>query len=211
MSFVIFTIAFSCTSICSPNDDRSRNWNTGCPSMDRRGVPSKRRATRPLAAQVRAPAQAVVAVAAEHREARDDVVARLHVGDVLADGLDDAGRLMARHRRVMVRVLALHEVEVAVAQPGGRPCGSSTSPRCGLSIATSSITSSPGMTAGRLPSWKFPLDHRLVVRILVDSKDEEANGRRGRSPQGIPQTTNSGSSELGRRSSRTSAKPACSR
>ncbi|MGY3585153.1 hypothetical protein ACVIF9_003830 [Bradyrhizobium sp. USDA 4350] len=26
ISFLIFTIAFSCTSICSANDDRLRNW-----------------------------------------------------------------------------------------------------------------------------------------------------------------------------------------
>ena len=62
------------------------------------------------------PGQAELAVAAEHRQAGDHVVARLHVGDVAADGLDDARGLVAEHGRRGPRPLALHEVEVAVAQ-----------------------------------------------------------------------------------------------
>ena len=36
MSLRIFTIAFSCTSICSAYEDRSRNCHTGVPSLDSR-------------------------------------------------------------------------------------------------------------------------------------------------------------------------------
>ncbi len=43
------------------------------------------------------PGEARLAVAAEHRQAGDDVVARADVGDLVADGLDDAGRLVAEH------------------------------------------------------------------------------------------------------------------
>jgi len=67
-------------------------------------------------------AQAELAVAAEHRQARDDVVAGLDVGDVLADRLDDAGRLVPQHHRHRRRVGALDEVQVAVAEArGGGP------------------------------------------------------------------------------------------
>jgi HAMP domain-containing protein len=64
--------------------------------------------------------QAELAVTAEHRQAGDDPVAGLHVGHVLADRLDDAGGLVAEHDRHGRRVRALDEVQVAVAQPGGR-------------------------------------------------------------------------------------------
>ena len=47
------------------------------------------------------------------------MIAGLHVGHLRADRLDDAGRLVTEHRRHRARVLALHEVEVGVAQPGG--------------------------------------------------------------------------------------------
>ena len=42
---------------------------------------------------------ALRALAAEHRQAGDDVIAGLHVGDVLADRLDHAGGFVAEHAR----------------------------------------------------------------------------------------------------------------
>src|SRR5262249_19725962 len=48
----------------------------------------------------------------------DHMVARLRVGHVLADGFDDACGLVAQHDRKGARVLALHEMQIAVAQPG---------------------------------------------------------------------------------------------
>jgi hypothetical protein len=41
------------------------------------------------------------------------------MGDVGADRLDDPGGLVAQHRRRVVAVLAFHEMEIAVAEPGG--------------------------------------------------------------------------------------------
>ena len=63
--------------------------------------------------------EAVAARTAEAADTRDDVVAGRDVGDLLADGLDHAGRLVAEHRRKAARVQALHEVEVGVAQTRG--------------------------------------------------------------------------------------------
>ena len=63
--------------------------------------------------------QAVFAVAAEDREAGDHVVAGLHVAHLGAHRLDDPGALVAHHDRRGDGVLALHEVQVAVAEPGG--------------------------------------------------------------------------------------------
>ena len=47
------------------------------------------------------------------------MVARRDVRDLLADGLDDARRLVSEHRGKGARVQALHEVEVGVAQTRG--------------------------------------------------------------------------------------------
>ena len=46
------------------------------------------------------------------------MVAGLQVRDVGPDRLDHAGRLVPEHRRHRARVLALHEVEVGVADAG---------------------------------------------------------------------------------------------
>ena len=62
---------------------------------------------------------ALLAVAAEHRQAADHVVARLHVGDLFADFLDDAGGLVAEHRGRGVGVEAVDEMQVAVAYAAG--------------------------------------------------------------------------------------------
>ena len=65
-------------------------------------------------------AEALLALAAEPREAGDDVVAGLHVGDTGADRLHDAGALVAEHQRApSADHQALGDVEVAVADAGG--------------------------------------------------------------------------------------------
>ena len=91
--------------------------------LDRRAAAAADRPGRPprpdLVAEVRMTREAVAARAAEAADARDHVIAGLHVGDLRADRLDDAGRLVAEHRRHRARVLALHEVQVGVAQPRG--------------------------------------------------------------------------------------------
>ena len=98
-----------------------------------------------LVAQVRPTRQAVAARAAEAADARDHVIAGLHVRDLRAHRLDDAGRLVTEHGRHRVRVLALHEVEIGVAQ--ARPRRSAPALRADrrVPICTSSMTSSPGM------------------------------------------------------------------
>src|SRR5262249_16899110 len=63
-------------------------------------------------------AQAVLAFAAEHRDAGDDMVARLDVGDVRADGEHHAGGFVAQHARAGARIEAFHVVQVAVADAG---------------------------------------------------------------------------------------------
>src|SRR5439155_11066 len=88
--------------------------------VDRRALPRELRRlvgrpNRPALAEVRAPGQAVLAVAAEDREARDDVVARLELRHVRADRVDDPRRLMPEDGGRRERVEAFDEVEIAVA------------------------------------------------------------------------------------------------
>jgi len=59
--------------------------------------------------------QALLARPAEHREARDHMIAGLHVRHQLADLLDDPGGLMSEHGRRGIWVQPIDEVEVAVA------------------------------------------------------------------------------------------------
>src|SRR3954451_21802836 len=47
------------------------------------------------------------------------MIAGLYIGDLVTDGLDHAGRFVAEHARRGIDVLALGEVEVAVAHAGG--------------------------------------------------------------------------------------------
>src|SRR5208282_4144761 len=61
------------------------------------------------------PRHALLAIAAEHRQAADDVIAGFHVGHLLADFLDDAGGLVAEHRGRGVRIQTVNEMQVAVA------------------------------------------------------------------------------------------------
>ena len=63
--------------------------------------------------------QAAFTVAAIGGQAGDDMVARLHGADFRAHSLDDAGALVAQDGGKRVRVGALHEVEVGVAQTCG--------------------------------------------------------------------------------------------
>ena len=84
-------------------------------------APQPRRARRiggqaHLVAEVRPAREAVAARAAEPADARDHVIAGLHVRDLRPDGLDDPGRLVPEDRGHGARVLALHEVEIGVAQ-----------------------------------------------------------------------------------------------
>ena len=69
-------------------------------------------------AEVRMAGHALRAFAAEHRQAGDDVIAGLDVGDIVADRLDHAGRLVAEHARGGERIQALHEMQVGVAEAG---------------------------------------------------------------------------------------------
>src|SRR5437667_57588 len=70
-------------------------------------------------AEVRAPGDAVLARAAERREAADHVVAGRHVAYLAAHVLDDARRLVPEDGRQRARERSLEDVEVAVADPGG--------------------------------------------------------------------------------------------
>ena len=64
-------------------------------------------------------AAAGAALAADRPPVEDDVVARGEVGDVIADGLDDAGRLVTEEERELIVDPALAVVQVGVAHPAG--------------------------------------------------------------------------------------------
>jgi hypothetical protein len=119
MSLRIATQACSWISICSAKDDRFRNCCIGPVAAFRRGSSLGVALGVGRHAQRQVAGQAGFAVAAIGRQAGDDVVARLHGADFRADLLDDAGALVAQHRRQRVRVGALHEVQVGVAEAGG--------------------------------------------------------------------------------------------
>src|SRR5437667_355116 len=72
-------------------------------------------------AEVRMAAEALRAAAAEPREARHHVITGSQRGHVGADGLDDAGALVAEHDGPVRRpaALAVHDVQVAVADARG--------------------------------------------------------------------------------------------
>jgi hypothetical protein len=82
---------------------------------------------------------ALWAGAAKHREAGDDVVAGAHVGDAVADRLDDRGRFVAQDAGRRMRVEPFHEMQVAVSP--AKAVRSSTSRPVGFSSVTSSIVS----------------------------------------------------------------------
>src|SRR5258708_3703836 len=65
------------------------------------------------------PRHALFAVAAEDREAADDVIAGLDVGHLFADFFDDAGGLVAEHCWRGVRIEAVNEMEIAMAYAAG--------------------------------------------------------------------------------------------
>src|SRR2546428_6020427 len=64
---------------------------------------------------MRPPGQAVRTVSAKDGQTGDHVIAGLELGHVRADRLDDAGGLMAEDRGRRERVVAVDEVQVAVA------------------------------------------------------------------------------------------------
>ncbi len=66
-----------------------------------------------------AAAQTCAALAAHRAPVEDDEVAGGQVGDALADGLDDAGGLVAEEERVVVADAALLVVQVGVADAAG--------------------------------------------------------------------------------------------
>ena len=70
-------------------------------------------------AAVRVAAEAHIAVAAEDRQAADDVIARLDVGHFLADLLNDAGGLVAEDGGRREHPQTLDEVQVGVADAAG--------------------------------------------------------------------------------------------
>src|SRR5579871_5040975 len=95
MSLRIFTMAFSCTSICSAKDERLRNWFSfsGRFHDSRFDAPGSIFTVVSVHSTVRPVVQ--LSQVPEHRQAGDDVVARLHVVHIGADLLDDARGLVA--------------------------------------------------------------------------------------------------------------------
>ncbi len=63
-------------------------------------------------------AKALLALAAEDRQAGNDVIAGLDIVDSSADRLNDPGRLVAHDDRQLGPEQTLHEVQVAVTEPG---------------------------------------------------------------------------------------------
>ena len=66
-------------------------------------------------AQRHAPREAVFAMPAKRRQAGDDVIARLHIGDGITHRLDDASGFVAEHHRQLAGVGAVVEVHVRMA------------------------------------------------------------------------------------------------
>src|SRR5208282_1806547 len=71
-------------------------------------------------AQIRVARQALRAIAAEAREAGDDVIARLDRGHLAADRLDNPRNLVAEHDRPVERKspLPVDDVKIAVTHTG---------------------------------------------------------------------------------------------
>ena len=115
-----FTIALRCTSISSAK--RAEPGHLGdlliAASDPRRAVGAlAERLT--LLAQPGVADQALAARAAVHRQARDDPVTRLELGDVGTDRLHDAGSLVSEHGRNRRRQVPVDHVQIAVAQTAG--------------------------------------------------------------------------------------------
>ena len=105
MSLSIFTSACSCTSICSAKLDRSKNWCTGVPSWCRRG--GCRRAHAAVSDLFEHSDRWPVRQCSQLPQYTDRHVITWSPGcdvrDLVADRLDDAGGLVAEHRRGMRR------------------------------------------------------------------------------------------------------------
>ena len=67
---------------------------------------------------MRASTQAVLAMTAEDRQARDDMVTRLHIVHRTADRFDDAGAFVTHDCDRIDLPHTIHEVKIAMAQPG---------------------------------------------------------------------------------------------
>jgi hypothetical protein len=67
-------------------------------------------------AQIGMAGGALRALAAEHRQAGDDMVAGFDIGDVFAHRLDHCRTFMAEHRGGRVGVESFHEVQIGMAQ-----------------------------------------------------------------------------------------------
>ena len=61
---------------------------------------------------------AVLTLAAEYRQAGDDMIAGLDVCDVLADRFNHRGAFMTEYRGGGIGIQALHEMQVRMAEPG---------------------------------------------------------------------------------------------
>ena len=166
MSLRIFTIAFSCTSICSAYEDRSRNCQIGVPFCESRGASVGPRRRPCLRAQRRPARETELAAAAEHRQAGDHVVARRDVVHVGADLLDDARRLVTEHGRHRVQCTRRSG---SAGRSGTRPrrrCGSSTSRGPGFEIWMSSIVSGC-FTARSTAAFMRSLPGRAGARAAI--------------------------------------------
>src|SRR5205085_4000470 len=67
-------------------------------------------------AKIGMPGHALRTLAAEYREARDDVISRLDVDDILANRLHNAGCLMAKHAGGWPWVQTVNEMQVGMAK-----------------------------------------------------------------------------------------------
>jgi hypothetical protein len=73
-----------------------------------------------VGAPIRMPRHALLAVPAKHRQARDYVIARLHVGDLFSDRLDDTGGLVSENGGRGIRIETVHEMQIAMAHAAVR-------------------------------------------------------------------------------------------
>ena len=143
-----FTTACSCTSIFSAKADRLQCL---VQHLAFPGEPARRAGQQlhlGVLAEVGMAGHALRAFAAEHRQAGDDVIAGLDVGDVVADRLDHAGRLVAEHAGGGERIQAFHEMQVGVAEAGKGGAHQHLAPLRAARCSTSS------MVSGWCGSWK---------------------------------------------------------
>ena len=114
------TTAFSCSSITSAKPGQVGELGEAVAALTEARPPA---AGPPhgaaVGAQMGPTEEALLAVPAVHRRARDHVVAGLHAAHGSADRLHHPGRLVAHHRRHRPGDRALQEVQVAVTHAAG--------------------------------------------------------------------------------------------